>query len=1059
VLKSIIRFSLNNKFALWIITLIVTVAGLYSGFNMKMETLPDVTIPIVTISTVYPGAAPEEVMDKISKPFEQSTRNLDGVTNVTSTSMENMSSITIEYKFGKDMKAAVSEINEAISKIKLPDGAQPAKVSRLSFNAFPVMSLSISSDGQSLDELTKIVEDSVVPHLQSLQGVASVQVSGQHLNEVQLTFNKEKMKSLGLSEETVKGVIQASAVNIPLGIYQFGETEKAVVVDGHIISLDDLKNLAIPAVPSIAGGASAAAGGAQGPGNAGTSGTGAAAPQQQAAAGKVAAQAPAPTTLPTIKLSEIADVQIVGKAASISHTNGKESIGISVVKAADANTVDVVNKVKAEIVNLEKQSPNIAVTTVLDQGKPIQESVSTMVSKALIGALFAVLIILLFLRDIRSTIISIVSIPLSILIAMLVLRQFNITLNIMTLGAMTVAIGRVVDDSIVVIENIYRRMSLTSEKLKGRELVLEATREMFIPIMASTIVTIAVFLPMGLVSGVIGQIFLPFALTIVFSLLASLLVAVTVVPMMAHMLFRKGLKSSKQHDDQTGKLSSFYKRGLRWSLNHKAVTFGTAIVLLLGSFFLVPLIGFSFISSGQDKTLTVTYNPAPGQTKESVVSMAEKAEKSLLGRTSVSTIQYSIGGDNSFRPGATNQALFYLLYDKNTPNFEKEKKDVLALLSSQTDKGEWKELNMGGGGIGGSKTTMTVYGPNMEQLGPVVAQIMDIMKKNSSLDHVDSSISKTYSQYKLVANQAKLSQYGLTAGQIAMVLSPVRQQPVLTTIQKDGKALNVYLNVETKTYSSKSDLENVKLRSPLGMEVTLKDVADIQEGTSPNTITRKDDRIYAEVSADITTKDVSKVSADIKKSVDALKLPSNVEVQVGGVTQQINDSFSQLGLAMLAAVAIVYLILVITFGGGLTPLTILFSLPFTIIGGLLALWLAGETLSVTAMIGALMLIGIVVTNAIVLIDRVIQKQKEGLPVREALLEAAATRLRPILMTALATIGALLPLAFGFESGGLISKGLGVTVIGGLTSSTILTLVIVPVVYEFLSRFQRKSKDA
>jgi HAE1 family hydrophobic/amphiphilic exporter-1 len=345
----------------------------------------------------------------------------------------------------------------------------------------------------------------------------------------------------------------------------------------------------------------------------------------------------------------------------------------------------------------------------------------------------------------------------------------------------------------------------------------------------------------------------------------------------------------------------------------------------------------------------------------------------------------------------------------------------------------------------------------MDSLDPVVDELMTKLKANTDLEKVDSSLSARYDQYRLVADRAKLSQYGLTAGQVAMALSPVRDNPVLTTIKKDNEDVNVYVKVDTKTYKDKSDLENVTIKSPVtGADVALKDVVTIEEGKSPNTITRLDDRINAEVTADVVSSNVAAVSSDLQKTIDEMKLPAGVDIEIGGVTEDMKESFMQLGLAMLAAIAVVYLVLVITFGGALTPFAILFSLPFTVIGALVGLYIAGETISVTAMIGMLMLIGIVVTNAIVLVDRVIHKQKEGMSVREALLEAAGTRLRPILMTAIATVGALLPLALGFESGGLISKGMAITVIGGLISSTLLTLIFVPMVYEVFNR-KKKAK--
>ncbi len=1007
-MKSIIKFSLNNKFALWILTIIVLFAGMYSGLNMKMETLPDITVPIVSVTTVYPGAAPDEVMEKVTKPIEQRTRNLKGVSVVSSTSYENASSVVIEYTYETDMDKAETEVKNLLSEISLPDGVQSPSVSRLSLNAFPVLSLSASNDKLNLEQLTKEIQSNVLPRLEGIEGVASVQMSGQNVMEGELAFDKAKLAELGLTEDMLKGMIQASAIKVPLGIYEFGDTEKAIVVDGNIATEDDLNNLVL---------------------------------------------------VPGVKLSDVAKLTVVGKAESVSRTNGMDAIGLNIVKAADANTVDVVNNVKAEIEKLEASSDGLTITTTLDQGEPIEESVHTMLSKAVIGALFAVVIIMIFLRDLRSTIIAVVSIPLSILIALLILSQMDITLNIMTLGAMTVAIGRVIDDSIVVIENIYRRMSLSSEKLKGKELMLEATREMFIPILASTVVTIAVFLPLGLVSGMIGEIFLPFALTIVFALLASLLVAITVVPMLAHMMFRNGLKPGKVHHDKPGRLAEWYKGILRWSLNHKLVTFGLAVLLLIGSLFIVPIIGTSFIAGDEQKMVVVSYNPAPGETRENVEEMALQAEKLLLEREGITVVQYAVGGQNPFSPGASKQALFNLNYDKDFKGFVDEKAKIVPMLQELGGKGEWKEQDFTGGALGGSGISMLVYGPDMKTLQPVVEDLSAQLAENAHLKNIDSSLSRTYEQYRIVADQEKLSLNGLTAGQVAMALSPVREKPVLTTIEKDGESLNVYVKVDQRTYGQKADLENVMLTTQLGTQVALKDVVTIEEGETPNTITRRDDRIYAEISADVTSSDIGKVSAELQQLIDKAELPAGIDVQMGGVTEQINESFAQLGLAILAAIAVVYLVLVITFGGALTPFAILFSLPFTVIGALVGLLLAGETLSVTALIGALMLIGIVVTNAIVLIDRVIQKEQEGLSVRDSLLEAAGTRLRPILMTAIATVGALLPLAFGFESGGLISKGMAVTVIGGLTSSTLLTLIIVPVVYEFMKRGKRQTQKA
>lgn len=560
-MKSLINFSLRNKFAVWLLTIIIVFAGLYSGLTMKQETLPNISIPYLSITTIYPGAAPEGVVNDVSKPLEQKLRNVDGVKMLTSTSLENASSVTIEFDYGTNLDNATAAVREALNEVKLPDEVQKPQISRFSLSSLPVISLSISDESSGdLEELTRVAENDIRPALEDIEGVASVQIAGQYVKEVSLKFNQEKLKQYGLTEDTIKGIIQASSLRVPLGLFEMDKSQKAVVVDGNITTVEDLQNVSIPLVPSAPGAAGAGAAGA-GAGEAGgaASGGASAAGGTNAAAGNNGAGAGAMTGLPTVKLSELATIEVVGKSESISRTNGKESIGIQIVKANDANTVDVVNGVKDKTEELKQQYKSMDLTVLLDQGKPIEDSVNTMLSKAAFGALFAVLIILLFLRNIRSTIISIISIPLSLLIAVLCLRQMDITLNMMTLGAMTVAIGRVVDDSIVVIENIFRRLTLTGEKLRGRELISAATREMFVPIMSSTIVTIAVFLPLAFVSGMVGELFLPFALTMVFALLASLVVAITLVPALAHTLFRNGLKKGKKgHEDKPGALAGGY---------------------------------------------------------------------------------------------------------------------------------------------------------------------------------------------------------------------------------------------------------------------------------------------------------------------------------------------------------------------------------------------------------------------------------------------------------------------------------------------------------------------
>lgn len=1038
-MNSIIKFSLKNKLAIWLLTIIIVAAGLYSGLNMKQETIPSISTPLISISTVYPGAAPEEVADKLTEQIEQKVTNLQGVELVSSSSMANASSVQLQYDYDTDMDDAVKEVKEALEKLELPEGVDAPSVSKLELNAFPVVALSVTDKGSDLPALTKNVEEVLVPKLEGIDGVTSVSISGQQVNEGSLVFDEEKMAQYGLDEETVKKVIQAANVNMPLGIYNFDDKEKTIVVDGNISTLKDLKNIKIPLTGGSQTGTPAQTG-----------------PETNQSSPDMAT---GPAQLQNVKLSDIADVKITGKAESISRTNGSESIGIQVTRSPDADTVAIVDEVNEEASNFKEEFKGVSVHTTLDQAKPIKDSVETMISKALFGCLFAVIVIMLFLRNFKTTLISVISIPLSLLAALLVLKQMDISLNVMTLGAMTVAIGRVVDDSIVVIENIYRRMALKGEQLKGGELIRSATKEMFIPILSSTIVTVAVYLPLASVTGPVGELFMPFALTMVFALVASLIIAITLVPAMADSLFKKGLskKELKSHEEKPSKLSAFYRKALDWSLNHKLITFGTAIVLLVGSLFLIPSIGVSFMPADEEKTIIVTYTPAPGELKEDIEKQTEKVEKYFMDKNDVKTVQYTLGESmmGGMMGGSSNSALFYVLYDEDTENFGDKKENVIKDLTGLDSPGTWKQQEFTS--TSSNETTLFVYGNTQKDIEPVIDDIQNIMKKNKDLKDVDTSLSDAYEQYTLVADQEKLSDLGLTAAQIGMSIANTNKDDALTTIKKDGEEVKVYVETKKTTFEDKNDLENTKISSPMGMEIPLKELVKIEEGKASDTISRRDGKIYADVSATIKTDDVAAVTADVQKEVDKLDLPASVTIDYGGVTEDIQESFTQLGIAMLAAVAIVYFVLVVTFHGGLAPIAILFSLPFTVIGALAGLFVAGETISVSAMMGVLMLIGIVVTNAIVLVDRVIKNEESGLSTREALLEAGATRLRPILMTALATIGALIPLAIGAEGSGLISQGLGITVIGGLVSSTLLTLVIVPVVYEVIMKIGKKKK--
>jgi len=1020
--KGLVNFVLHNKLAVWLLTIIITVSGIYSGTRMNMETIPDISIPYLMVMDVYPGATPEKVMDEVSMPLEKAVENLEGVKSVYSNSYSNMANLQVEYEYGVDMDEAKRALDSALEAVTLPEGAQAPTVTAISMNMMPVVALSIASDTEDIVELTSTVEEILLPKIEKINGVASATIAGQHIEEVQLTYNETKMAELGLTEDTVKQMIQASDLAVSLGLYEFEEGEQAVAVDGKFMTTDELKEMLIPVTPSET------------------------------------------VTVPFVKLSDIATIEEVGKVQSVSRTNGKEAISIQIVKGQQANTVDVVNSVKELIKEQEENIDGLVIDVSLDQGAPIEESVKTMIEKAVFGGLIAVLIILLFLRDFKSTIISIVSIPVSIFMALLLLNWMDITLNIMTLGAITVAIGRVIDDSIVVVENIYRRMHLKDEKLTGRALVREATIEMFKPIMSSTLVTVAVFAPLIFVGGMVGEMFMPFALTMTFALGASLIVAITIVPALSHFLFKKKLYSEKTESShkEAGKLAGWYKGILKWTLNHKIITSIISVALLAGSLALTPLIGLSFMGSEEEKVMYLTYTPEAGELMEDTLANIEVVEEEMLKRDDIDIVQLSVteSGDQmtAMMGGGGGGALMYLIFDPEMDDFAGSREEIEEYVFNIGQTGEWKSQNFTSMSMATNEVSYTFYSEDLDKLGEAVTMVEDVMKKNDGLEEVTSSTEDAYVEYTFNVEQDELLQYGLTTGQIVMMLSPTTTQDVLTTVEKDGDSLDVIVQQEKEAQpKSIDDILATEVPTAMGTTMPLSELVTVKEGTTLNTLARSKGEYYATVSGTILGDDISKATTEVDKAIDKLDLPKGVTVGTAGVAADMNETFTQLGLAMLAAIAIVYFILVVTFREGVAPFAILFSLPFAVIGSFVGLLIAGETISVSVMMGLLMLIGIVVTNAIVLVDRIIHMERDGMTMREAILEAGATRLRPILMTAIATIGALMPLAIGSGGGGLISKGLGITVIGGLISSTLLTLIVVPIVYEVLSKMFKKNR--
>ena len=1046
MIKKLIDFSLSNKFAIILMVLLVILGGVYASFKMRLELLPDTEPPMMTITTAMPGATPETVMKEVSDPIDEEIRGMADVTSVKTESLSNASMITVKFDDQTDLDKAEQTIQKSLQKVKFTEGVQEPEIKRNSIYAFPVVAYSFLNEHNDVKATTKEIEDKLIPRLQEIKGVQRATVNGQTAREVTITFDNEKLKKVGLNQQQVADYIKGATKETPLGLFRFGNNEKSVVIDGQLTSVKALKDLKIPL--AIASQTSSEKNG--------VSETSSNNQNEDVSSMGMMQSGTATESNGEVSLSDLAQVKLTDERKSISKTNGHDAVDVQIVKAQDANTVAVANEVDQEIHDFIKKQSNLKTVKMMDTAKPIKDALSTMIEKALLGAIVAIIVILLFLRNIKMTAISVVSIPLSILIAMVALKLTDVSLNILTLGALTVAVGRVIDDAIVVIENIYRRLAKKDEALNGDHLMIDATKEVFVPIMSSTLVTIVVFAPLAFVTGSVGEMFRPFAYAVTFSLLASLLVSITIVPVLGSVFFKNGLNKQPKH--HLGRVSQSYRRILGWSLDHKWIVILLSTAILVGSIILGTMnIGTSFISTGEDKFMALTYKPKPGETQENVLKNVEQVQKYLNNKKRVRNVQYSVGGPSPADPtGSTNSTALMVEYDSDTPQFDTESDRVLKHIATYHHPGEWQHLDMSTG-TGSNQLQVKVTGPSTDAIKGTVHIIQKRLTEMNGLTNVKSDLTDTYDQYKVKVDQQRAGENGITAGQLALLLNQNIPDSTISKLKEAQQTYDVVVKNKKETNWTQSKLKNTPVPSPVNPNLKLSDIATLEKTTTPNSFVKEGGDYTSTVTANISSKDVGAITQNVMSIVNKIEKPNNVNTSVGGTSDDINEAFSQLLVAMLAAIIIVYLVLVLTFKGGLAPFTILFSLPYTVIGVVLALMATGETLSVPSMIGMLMLIGIVVTNAIVLIDRVINNEQAGMVMKEALLEAGATRIRPILMTAIATIGALIPLLFGQNSSVLISKGLAATVIGGLLSSTLLTLIVVPVIYEILFTLKTKVK--
>lgn len=1060
--------------------IMLTIISINSYINMQRELFPQIEFPNLFIVTIYPNSNPEAITREITEPIENSISGISGIKEIRSTSTNTSSNITVTFDFKKDLSKAETELNSSIADLNVPTGVQGPFVQRINSDAFPTMELSITANNefwntydipannqQSLTLLSALqlyIEENITPQISKVSGVSSVNLIGGNDQEVQIILNRDSMKKYGITSQQLQYSIAQNNMDLPSGSIDDGVTNKTVKVRSRINSLDSIRNLIIgTSRPNF---------------NSESNNSGNSFPSNQLPAVPLSESLnDLPPNIPRcytqikefydanskditaplpICVSDIGEVLIAEKPSnSISRTNGETSLKISIIKDPTANTVDVTENIQGTLSDINLPM-GISIVEITNDGPEIKESLNTLIKEGFYGFLFAIMIVFIFLVNfkpnilkglsmgIRPTLVIIASIPLSILTAIMLMYYLtDVALNLMSLAGLAISVGRVVDDSIVVIENIYRHIQMGEDRIKA---AMTATREVLPPIVASTLATVVVFVPLAFIEGLVGEFFSPFALAVSLALIASGIVSITAIPVLGSFIIRPGdLTESDLKKPST--LQKIYGSMLKWSLSHKLISLSLAILITISSLGLLFQIPVTFFSSGNPEAISISASMPPGtsinRTNQTILEI-EKVIDEYYESKIVENYSTTIGSADfwSGSSDSTNSGLIFVNLYEDPP--EKLAETIQERLSG-IDDAIIKVTEIAGGPPQGG-VELNISGPNFEEIQSVSQNLETKLSKIEGISNISNNASEGKDEIVWTVDQEKASSIGLSTMSIAFQMRSIMSGTQVSEIEIDGKNYTIMIRSNPDDISDLKKLGSNTISGPAG-ETTLDSIAKRTIEPSAVTITRVDGKRTALIIGDITSDDTQSVGREVQSVIDSMNLPTGVKVSSGGIFDQIAEGFQDIFLAMGVGIVLVYLVMVATMGSLRSPMIIMISLPLSIVGALVLLFITGKPLGLPAMMGFLLLIGVVVTNAVVLIVFVEQLRAKGFSTYDAIIEGGKVRVRPILMTAFATIFALIPLALASETNGLVGSELATVVIGGLVSSTFLTLLVVPIVYQ------------
>ncbi|WP_404455654.1 efflux RND transporter permease subunit [Oceanobacillus kapialis] len=1003
----IVNTSVKRPVGVIMIVLAIIALGVVSLRSLTIDLFPKIDLPVAVVATSYQDAAPEEVENLVSRPIESAVSTVEGIETVQSQSQAGSSLVVMMFSNGTDLDQALLDVRESIDQVSgmMPDQANDPRIMRFNPDQLPVMWVGLT--GENTAALTEIADEQVVPLIERQGGVGSVTVEGSKEREIQLILDQESMQQYGVTAQTIAQSLGSTNQAASVGTVEQGNKDLQLRITGQFESIEDIEKTIV---------------------------------QTQSGS--------------TVHVEDLAQVEDSFKEeSSTTLVNGNPSVVLSILKKTDSNTVDVATNVENSLQDIRDNLPEgVGLDVIIDTSEFIQMSIDSVVQNILIGGVISIFILLLFLKSVRATLVIGLSIPIAIIATFTLMYFTGETLNILTLGGLALGLGMMVDSSIVILEHIY------SYRKQGYSLVVSATKgasELAPAVIASTTTTLVVFLPIVYVEGIASDLFTPLALAVSFSLIASLIVAVTLVPMLSSKLLSKAMEDNGRRywfDRFLGWLNNKYRSVLKWVLGHRKTSITASVLAIVASLGLIPFIGAEFIPSADQGQIEIQVETELGSTLEHTESIVEQVNEQLTEfESSIETNYVSIGGGSGMGGvggGSGNTATYTM---QLIPSEERETSttEIVQDMDEALQGIAGAEItvnSMESGMSAGSPIQIQLNGPEHEVLADLSEQVVNEISNVNGVYNPETSASEGIPQMNIVVDKEKAAMYGLTQEQVTGQIQLQFTGQVATQYREAGQEMDVTMLYPENERSSISDLQDTKIQTSSGSVIPLEEVADFESMQGPAALLRENQQPQMNITSEIVDRDLGSVVADVETALEEMNLPEGYNYSIGGEAEDMAQSFSDLAIALVFSIFLVYAVMAIQFENFLFPLIIMFAMPTTVVGVLLGLFVAGIPLSIPAFIGIIMLAGIVVNNSIVLVDYINILRRNGMDRHEAILEAGPSRLRPILMTTLTTILAMVPLALALGEGAETQQPLAVTIIFGLGVSSLFTLLLIPVVY-------------